>query len=156
DDYPNRLPLYVPPVALVFEDSEKFGISDLDAWGEWRTTDSFPKANGFVRLGPNGRPFGLSMFHQMHCLQMIRGAILAGGADYDYVHTKHCFNLIRQAILCASDTTLDPLDVTLDGKLAGADGLGQTHVCRNWEKVYEFVYKNQLSEAWNMSSSSET
>lgn len=116
------------------------------------------------------------MFHQMHCLQMIRGAILAGGADYDYVHTKHCFNLIRQvftliafafappltsltagkAILCASDTTLDPLDVTLDGKLAGADGLGQTHVCRNWEKVYEFVYKNQLSEAWNMSSSSET
>jgi hypothetical protein len=79
---------------------------------------------------------GVSMFHQMHCLQKIRSAIVQGDAGH---HVRHCLNLLRQAVLCASDTTLDPMN-----QVNGTDGLGVVHVCRDWEKVYEFVEENQL------------
>lgn len=148
-------------------------MSNRDAWAEWRTTDAFEAANGFVRLGPQGeneflrefmarhdlmmnfnftgRAFSISMFHQMHCLQKIRGAVL--DSRWANSHTHHCLNLLRQAILCASDTTLDPLDRTGENGMVGADGVGTVHVCRDWEKVYEFVHENHKSEAWNSSSS---
>ncbi|EIM84317.1 uncharacterized protein STEHIDRAFT_159001 [Stereum hirsutum FP-91666 SS1] len=149
DDYPIQLPLYLPTVSLVYENTERFGVSDLSSWSDWRSTDAFPKGNGFVKLGPQARLFGLSMFHQLHCLQMIRHAILAGDAED---HVQHCLNMIRQAILCAADTTLDPLDVSNDdGAPIAADGVGQTHMCRDWDMVYQFVNDNQLSEAWNVS-----
>ncbi|KAJ7450939.1 hypothetical protein B0H11DRAFT_1741562 [Mycena galericulata] len=136
NDYPHQLPLDVPLVALTTEDSEAYSLSDFDAYGDWRSTDLFPGGNGFVRLGPNGRPFGVAMFHQMHCLQMIRNAIVQGDADH---HARHCLNLIRQTVLCASDTTLDALNHE-----GGTDGLGSVHVCRDWQKVYDFVEENQL------------
>jgi hypothetical protein len=84
------------------------------------------------------------MFHQMHCLQMIRSAIVQGDPGH---HTRHCLNLLRQAILCASDITLDPINLGTDG----TDGIGVVHVCRDWEKVYDFVEQNKLrynATAW--------
>jgi hypothetical protein len=85
------------------------------------------------------------MFHQMHCLQRIRNVIVHRDPGY---HTRHCLNLLRQAIICASDITpLDPINIGTDG----TDGVGVVHVCRYWEKVYDFVEKNQLrynTTAW--------
>lgn len=148
-----------------------FGLSDTEAWPTWRSTDYFPVANGFVRLGPQGeirpaihhsipterrlsnlkgRAFGISMFHQMHCLQMIRGAVLDNQRANS--HTRHCFNLMRQAILCAADTTLDPLDKVDDNSNVGADGVGVVHQCKDWEKVYQYVIENQGLEIWNQTS----
>ncbi|KAJ7248021.1 hypothetical protein C8J57DRAFT_1080495, partial [Mycena rebaudengoi] len=137
DDYPHQLPLHVPLVALTTEDSERYSLSDFDAYADWRSMDMFPKGSGFVQLGPEG----VAMFHQMHCLQVIRTAIMQGGADQ---HARHCLNLLRQTVLCASDTTLDALDT--EGE---TDGLGSVHVCRDWQKVYDFVEENQLK---NMNS----
>ncbi|KAH7927016.1 hypothetical protein BV22DRAFT_1061761 [Leucogyrophana mollusca] len=150
DDHPASLPIHLPYIALEIEDTKKFGISDPEAWVEWRTTDLFPRANGFVRLGKQGRAFGVSMFHQMHCLQMIRKAVIE--KDTADAHTHHCLNLLRQAILCASDMTLDPMNVDENGVLVGTDGVGVVHVCRDWEKVYDFVRTNQMSELWNVTN----
>ncbi|KAH7921602.1 hypothetical protein BV22DRAFT_1038476 [Leucogyrophana mollusca] len=147
DDHPANLPIDLPHVALEIENTGKFGISNPEAWAEWRTTDLFPRANGFVKLGKQGRTFGVSMFHQMHCLMMIRKAVIE--KDSADSHTHHCLNFIRQAILCASDTTLDPLRNDGHGKLRGSDGVSVVHVCRDWEKVYDYVRMNQMSEVWN-------
>jgi len=136
DDHPSQLPLHVPSVALTIEDSSQYGLSDFRAWVDWRSADAFPYSNGFVKLGPEGRSFGVAMFHQMHCLQKIRDAIVQGDPGH---HTRHCLNLLRQAVLCASDTTIDPLTTA-----TGTDGLGVVHVCRDWQKVYDFVEENQL------------
>ncbi|KAF9020771.1 hypothetical protein BDZ89DRAFT_1164078 [Hymenopellis radicata] len=146
DDYPHELPIHLPTVGMKVENSERFGLSDFYAWGDWRTTDMFPASNGFIKLGPNGRKFGIAMFHQMHCLQKIRDAIVQGDAGH---HTRHCLNLLRQTVLCASDTTLDPMI-----NKHSIDGLGIVHVCRDWETVFDFVTENQLkylntSEGWN-------
>ncbi|KAF7354388.1 hypothetical protein MVEN_01127600 [Mycena venus] len=136
DDHPNQLPLHVPMVALKLEDSERYSLSQSNAYSDWRSTDVFPHGNGFVKLGPEGRSFGVAMFHQMHCLQIIRSAIVQGGPDH---HARHCLNLLRQTVLCASDTTLDALTSN-----RGTDGVGTVHVCRDWQTVYDFVEQNQL------------
>ncbi|KAJ7888491.1 hypothetical protein B0H13DRAFT_1627060 [Mycena leptocephala] len=135
NDHPYKLPLQVPLVALKIEDSERYSLSGFNAYVDWRSTDLFPGGNGFVRLGPDGCT-GIAMFHQMHCLQIIRTAIVEGEADH---HVGHCLNLLRQTVLCTSDTTLDALNSKL-----GTDGLGIVHVCRDWQKVYDFVEENQL------------
>ncbi|KAL6305327.1 hypothetical protein BKA93DRAFT_779336 [Sparassis latifolia] len=139
DDHPHELPIHIPNIALTVENSETYGLSDFQAWVDWRTLDAFPHSNGFVKLGPEGQTFGIAMFHQMHCLQKIREAITQGDAG---MHVRHCLNLLRQAILCASDTTLDPMN-----KPNGTDGLGVVHICRDWEKVYDFVDENQRQHA---------
>ncbi|KAJ7866474.1 hypothetical protein B0H13DRAFT_2066709 [Mycena leptocephala] len=136
DDYPHQLPVHIQSVALTIEDSDSYGLANFDAYADWRTTDLFPHGNGFVKLGPEG----IAMFHQMHCLQQIRSAIVQAAPDH---HTRHCLNLIRQAVLCASDTTLAPMNIA-----DGSDGLGMVHVCRDWEKVYDFVEQNQLKHIW--------
>ena len=85
------------------------------------------------------------MFHQMHCLQMIRDSIVQANAG---VHTQHCLNLLRQAVLCASDTTIDALS-----SATGTNGLGVVHICRDWQKVYDFVEENQIRHMKNRTAS---
>ncbi|KAG1728838.1 uncharacterized protein EDB91DRAFT_1228182 [Suillus paluster] len=144
DDHPTELPLRLDTVALTFNSTEHYSTSGLMAWLEWNSLDHFPRGHGFVRLGPNGRAFGVSMFHQIHCLQMIREALINGPDD----HSGHCLNFLRQAILCNSDTTLDPLFVDPDGTMTRTDGLGVTHVCRDWTQVYAYIVENQKGPLW--------
>ncbi|KAG0705815.1 hypothetical protein DFH29DRAFT_1029084 [Suillus ampliporus] len=143
-DYPTRLPLHLDTVALMFNDSEQYSTSGIMAWSEWNSLDHFPQGHGFVRLGPNGRVFGISMFHQIHCLQMIQLALINGPND----HSGHCLNFLRQAILCNSDTTLDPTVVSSDGMMIGTNSLGVTHVCRDWSQIYAYVMENHMGPLW--------
>ena len=165
DDHPTELPLRLDTVAMTFNSTEHYSTSGIMAWSEWNSLDHFPRGHGFVRLGPNGtlssplsarvsnahhsqilsgRAFGISMFHQIHCLHMIRLALINGPDD----HSGHCLNFLRQAILCNSDTTLDPLVVDPDGTMTGTDGMGVTHVCRDWSQVYAYVTENQKGSMW--------
>lgn len=78
---------------------------------------------------------------------MIRLALINGPND----HSGHCLNFLRQAILCNCDTTLDPLVTVIDrdGTMTtGTDGLGVTHVCRDWSQVYAYVTENQKGPVW--------
>ncbi|OAX31900.1 hypothetical protein K503DRAFT_794868 [Rhizopogon vinicolor AM-OR11-026] len=131
DDHPTELPLRLDTVALTFNNSEHYSISGLMAWSEWNSLDYFPRGHGFVRLGPNGRTFGVSMFHQIHCLQMIRLALIHG----------------PNAFLCSSDLTLVPLSDGLNGTM-DADGSGVTHICRDWSQVYAYVTENRKGPLW--------
>ncbi|KAG1876362.1 hypothetical protein F4604DRAFT_1892288 [Suillus subluteus] len=144
EDHPTELPLRLDTVALTFNSSEHYGISDDMAWSDWKSLDHFPHGHGFVRLGPNGRLFGISMFHQIHCLQIIRLALINGPNG----HSGRCINILRQAILCKSDITLDRLITRPDGSMTSTDGLNVTHVCRDWSQVYAYVIENQKGPMW--------
>ncbi|KAG1847634.1 hypothetical protein DFJ58DRAFT_891355 [Suillus subalutaceus] len=139
EDYPTELPLRLDTVALKFNDSDHldhYGIVGERAWSEWKSLDHFPHGHGFVRLGPDGRLFGISMFHQIHCLQMVRLALIFGPNG----HSGHCMNILRQGILCYADITLDPLVMT------GTEDV--THVCRDWSQVYDYIIENQNGPLW--------
>ncbi|KAI0701952.1 hypothetical protein BC835DRAFT_1321895 [Cytidiella melzeri] len=156
------------PVALVLEDSRHYALASPDADAEWESV--YPGGGlGFVRLGPNKRFFSLSMYHQMHCLDSLRRAILgqsghhAGRGDdekrerrgvfkpkRDIEHSAHCLNYLRQTTLCASDLTLEP--EIEEGSQEVGEGLAVTHVCRDWSKVHEFVKGNW--EEWQSTNGS--
>lgn len=159
DDYPNALPLDLgDPVALTIEDSRHYALDSPDADAEYRSI--YPgKHLGFVRLGPKKRFFGLSMYHQMHCLDSLRKAILGrhghGPAaapthdsdsnvhmtKRDVEHSHHCLNYLRQTIMCNADLTLEPEIV--QGSQDVGEGLFVTHVCKDWSKVHAFVEENE-------------
>lgn len=154
DDFPNSLEIDLgPPVALTLEDSFHYTLSGEDADAEWESVYPGDSA-GFLRLGPNRRFFGLSMYHQIHCLDSLRFAILGrehparrswesvGRRDRkrEVPHAQHCLNYLRQTILCAADLTLEPEDKL--GSLDVGEGLFATHVCRDWSKVDAFVARN--------------
>jgi hypothetical protein len=84
------------------------------------------------------------MFHQLRCLNVLRVAFI-NGPD---AHTGHCLNFLRQAVLCASDITLDPLIVNPDGTMTSTDGVGATHMCRDWTQVWAYVMENQEGPKW--------
>ncbi|KAF9461366.1 hypothetical protein BDZ94DRAFT_817050 [Collybia nuda] len=106
-----------------------------------------PPQRGFIRLGPQGTPFAISLYHQLHCINGIRFAYVAARdslfkrpADREaaFQHVNHCFDVLRHSLLCKADTTLSPVG-----------SYNQTNItrrCRDWAQVREFVDKNH--EFW--------
>ncbi|GJE86351.1 hypothetical protein PsYK624_024310 [Phanerochaete sordida] len=163
DDYPPYLPLDLgEPVVMVLEDSRHYSLNSSDADAEWLSI--YPGGQlGFVHLGPQKRFFSLSLYHQIHCLDSLRHAILAQGhgggqqhghtAKRDVEHSAHCLNYLRQTVMCAADLTLEPEIVP--GSEDVGEGLAAMHVCRDWSKVHEFAQKNwQEWMEWKTSSDS--
>jgi len=154
DDFPVSLDLAPseygidigPPVVLSLEDSRHYPLDGPDADAEWES--SFPgNSDGFVWVGPNKRFFGLSVYHQIHCLDSLRFSILGrhhaekrGFRRQAVPHEQHCLNYLRQSVLCAADLTLEPEVVLGSGDVE--EGLFATHVCRDWSRVHAFVEKN--------------
>ncbi|KAK7947795.1 uncharacterized protein PG986_008681 [Apiospora aurea] len=176
----NQNPPHFPPtlqtVPVVFEPNELFKTEPTPksnaAW------DSLmPDGRGFVlvdnpseyNLGP-GIPtdvgpdrYSISMFHQLHCLGMIREMYFASmhGAKADVygeeslsgaelkqqqmTHIGHCFDYLRQAVMCAGDMTLEGAMLLPNGEVgpAGVDGWGATHQCRSWEQAVEWTLQHK-------------
>jgi len=105
--------------------------------------------------------FGVSMFHQLHCLGHVRemlwnlaegvvdGAELIGltpndtssnfdgGPKHGFWHVQHCLDYLRQAIQCAGDTALE-WPVVVDGKSLFV-GWETPHQCRSYDAAWTFV-----------------
>ncbi|KAI1337278.1 hypothetical protein F5Y15DRAFT_418043 [Xylariaceae sp. FL0016] len=96
------------------------------------------------------RKYGIGMFHQLHCLQMIRGSLQvaqvpgavnhahgqhahSGDASAD-AHVLHCLDYLRQTILCMADDTLEIPKRRTDGRNV-IDGMF-VHQCKNPEPLY--------------------
>ncbi|KAK0447857.1 uncharacterized protein EV420DRAFT_862797 [Desarmillaria tabescens] len=125
-----------------------YPLNDNDAWAVLL----LPPDEGFIRLGPKGRPFALSMYHQLHCLNALRYAhvaarlgLVAHPEDRDMYHDNHCLNYIRQGLLCRADNSLPPIN----------SSAATQYRCQDWTKVRNFVKQNRddwdgvpLTHAW--------
>jgi hypothetical protein len=128
DDFPSELPLEIPLAGLSVETGEDhFSLYDDDEWGTL-----FP-SDGFVRLGPNDRTFHVSLFHQLHCLDVIRVGYLTN-RTHAFDHIQHCLRYLRQILVCHADTTLeDDIPQFVDGGWThSANGVGSIHRCKDW------------------------
>ncbi|KAJ7808344.1 hypothetical protein B0H14DRAFT_2525308 [Mycena olivaceomarginata] len=140
DDFPEfYMPVRgdLPPVAMTMEETRHYPIAGPDALDEWATSSSV--GYGYVRLGPEYRGFAMGMFHELHCLHVMR--LVLGENDKGAVgHFQHCLNYLRQFILCSPNLTLEPADVlTRDFE---TDRVGATHVCKDWSMVYDETADN--------------
>ncbi|RAO68378.1 uncharacterized protein BHQ10_004390 [Talaromyces amestolkiae] len=95
---------------------------------------------------PNNLIYGVSMFHQLHCLNFLRlayfdDAIKDLTPEEIPIHRDHCLNYIRQAIMCNGDATFE--SVNHQGVL---DGMGATHQCRNFELIFSWAYEHRQTK----------
>ncbi|KAI1440842.1 hypothetical protein F5Y02DRAFT_431711 [Annulohypoxylon stygium] len=132
---------------------------DLDWWEDLLTPNG-----GFLMVREkNGEinQIGVSMFHQLHCLSMVRAMLLKGDTHMDHNHVEsrdmnqgakdrghflHCFDYIVQAILCTADDALErsgKVSVPGGGQVGGINGVGQTHSCRNSTALYDYVLRSE-------------
>ncbi|KAF7290733.1 Hydrolase-4 domain-containing protein [Mycena indigotica] len=126
------------PVAMLVQESRAYPIHGPDALERWATSTS--DGFGYVRLGEEKRAFAVTMFHEMHCVRLMRAALEGRYDAMSRGHMHHCLNYIRQSILCAPDLTLEPADVlTRDFE---QDRIGSTHVCADWSAFFDAAADN--------------
>ncbi|KAL6890780.1 hypothetical protein GGI43DRAFT_206917 [Trichoderma evansii] len=129
-----------------------------------------PEGLGFIFVQHNETLVlerGISMFHAMHCLTMIRETLQEksstkepshshshGGAGTDSVHIPHCLSYIAQSILCAGDSTIEPpwLKKDASGHIIahGVDGVGIEHKCKNTDLLWSTARQSEQAplEPW--------
>ncbi|TDL29700.1 hypothetical protein BD410DRAFT_780178 [Rickenella mellea] len=141
-DYPEFYPMDdLNDVLMTVEESVHYPLDGPESIYEWAS--NAPSGYGYVRLGSNHRTLCVSMFHQLHCLRLIRNALINPEDPLSSIyHSHHCLNYIRQSALCSPDLTLEPFD-PLERDFS-VDRIGATHVCRDWSAVY-----SEMSRNWN-------
>ncbi|KAF1736526.1 hypothetical protein CRV24_002132 [Beauveria bassiana] len=95
------------------------------------------------------------MFHQLHCLQLMRMAIqtiappdeeaatiMKPRHDRDpskvpFGHLGHCLDYMRQTVLCYADGTLEPPEPSDHG--LGIEGYNITRHCKSSDAVYRLA-----------------
>lgn len=134
DDYPAHFPVSRDrKIAMATDETVHYGIFEPEAEEEW-ATNQVEGGRGYVRLGLEKRGFAVSMFHQLHCLRVIRWALSGHYEAYARGHVQHCLNYLRQQILCSPDLTLEPADIlTRDHNI---ERTGAIHVCKDWRVLY--------------------
>ncbi|EFQ34292.1 uncharacterized protein GLRG_09436 [Colletotrichum graminicola M1.001] len=124
-----------------------------------------PKQGGFFKhptISPSESCF--AVFHQIHCLDMLRLALYelhpdtrnsshhAGhgshkyhstaaeaNASNDIYHVGHCFDLLRQTIMCRPDLTAEPINPAL----GGVTGFGTERQCIDWRELMDWMAANE-------------
>ncbi|KAF8549286.1 hypothetical protein OG21DRAFT_1515397 [Imleria badia] len=123
---------------MAVEESVRFSPGGTEAAAEWSSTS--PPGEGSVRLGPDGRLFYLSVFHELHCLRRFQLSLRDPRSASDpagLAHTQHCLNYLRQCSLCQADRTLELGDFIT--RNFTTDRVGAIHTCKDWSAVYDRV-----------------
>nr|A0A142I736.1 RecName: Full=UstYa family oxidase phomYc'; AltName: Full=Phomopsin biosynthesis cluster protein Yc'a [Diaporthe leptostromiformis]AMR44288.1 DUF3328 protein [Diaporthe leptostromiformis] len=109
----------------------------------------------------------LNVFHQLHCLNLVRQYTYRDDYDYSNVtafrapqelvrgHIDHCIETIRKSIMCASDVT--PVVFQLDDsrKSGFKSDFNMRRTCRNFDKIQDWAVANAVQGDFekNMASS---
>ncbi|TBU51884.1 hypothetical protein BD310DRAFT_941351 [Dichomitus squalens] len=131
-------------VYLSHEDSIHYALeTDLGA-AEWKSI--LPSGGSTLYFGEDLRPFTLSMFHQLRCLDILRDILVEfhynKSPDATYKNpemAKHCMNYLRQTVICRADTRLEHVRAASGPRVVVSD---LTHSCKDWTAVYEAAERN--------------
>ena len=140
-DYPSEWPLQLDTVQMSFEDhTVHYALAGDVADKEWAAL--LPSGGVVVHLGPANRPFTVSMFHQLRCLDTVRRALAVykeNGTEAS-APARHCLNYLRQMIMCRANTRLERA-TGLYGAVHNVIS-EQDHICQDWRVVYNAVKQN--------------
>ncbi|KAF1954976.1 hypothetical protein CC80DRAFT_448045 [Byssothecium circinans] len=136
----------------IWEDMYKFGMSihipESEATKLQRGTENFAGAPGYE----NEFQIGLDVFHQLHCLNMIRKAFYPdrypGAAIYDkdgkvfypnWIHTDHCIESLRQSLTCSADISVMTYTWSDKNKFMKPN-LNISHKCRDFDTIRTWAF----------------
>ena len=113
-----------------------YQVEGRDAELEWKALA--PKAGGVIRLGPDKKPFRVTMLHQLWCLDKVRMEILRqNSSELPTEITNRCLSYLRQNALCQLRTHLESMRSTVPPALADINR--SIYQCRDWRPIYQFV-----------------
>jgi len=130
---------------------EKFWVDVPSGWGYHRVSN--PRQHGLpvsqvVANSTNNEEVYLATFaHQLHCLGVIRQALLSHEGRHVEYHIYHCLEKLRRGILCSADTTPEA------GKLEETDygvffwnynDWAQPHQCRDFDSIKGWMEQNRF------------
>ncbi len=137
----------IPPlsdVKLFHEDSVHYALETELGVAEWKA--SLPSGGALLYLGPDFRPFTLSMFHQLRCLDILREILVdfyfdqSPNATYGQQElAQHCMNYLRQTVLCRADLRLENVRAPSGPQMTVPS---VTHSCKDWTAVYDAAEEN--------------
>lgn len=152
--YPDVSPVWdigsLGEVAMHFEASVHYQLNTTDADTEWKAL--VPPNGGLVFAGSDtdGQTYMLSMFHQLHCLDVLRQKY-ANRECADGL-TAHCLNYLRQTIYCRRDLVLEPV-IDVEGPHAVQPW--KTIQCQDWRQVYGAQEMNSFSTSSRQETGSD-
>ncbi|KAI9439106.1 hypothetical protein H4582DRAFT_115883 [Lactarius indigo] len=140
-DYPRTWDIGIlPPVLMNIESTKHYQLSGYSADAEWA---ALAPNKGTIYLGPQHRPFSISLFHQLRCLDVIRRDITESLPPEESKLSRHCLNYMRQMVLCRTDLAVDPVL----GRELEAEVRAETNQCVDWRRVYQNLEENQREYA---------
>ncbi|KAF4635476.1 hypothetical protein G7Y89_g2625 [Cudoniella acicularis] len=138
------------------------GISQIDE----ESARQLPNQTAPLLAGSSQYIVGLDVFHQLHCLNMIRKSLYPeyyGGhplgvkANGSYQaeikwqndwHIAHCIDSIRQSLMCSIDVSTISWTWIPESNLSAPDAR-TTHTCRDWDRVYEWAVEHKLRDKFD-------
>ncbi|CAL8574732.1 hypothetical protein XPA_000685 [Xanthoria parietina] len=172
-------------ITTVFQDRPILENLSPSANEEWKRALLTPKG-GFLWVQYNitaEQPYGISMFHGLHCLKMLREVIQSSHhpatnkgnehhprtAQYtehgqSLNHIGHCIGYIAQHLMCAADSTIEPSKITLDASGQATqfmvDGEGYQHQYRDHSGLRRIVERSEREAVkpweWKMGDTVES
>ncbi|QPC80430.1 hypothetical protein HYE68_011182 [Fusarium pseudograminearum] len=106
------------------------------------------------KTGKTGYRVGIQVFHQLHCLNLLRQATHSDyyshtGGDIDVDpedlrgHLDHCIEFLRTNIMCQSDTGVFPFRY-YDGYEGHWPDFSTLHTCRNFSAIREWAFEHAV------------
>ncbi|KAF5313158.1 hypothetical protein D9619_003703 [Psilocybe cf. subviscida] len=136
----------------MWEDLYNFGVHRIPK----EEAALLPNKTSAIPDDPDGYYIAeLEIFHQLHCLNMIRKALYPerypdmalGGAQADE-HVGHCIDAIRQGLMCAADTSV--IVWQWDEKQQRTTFRGNVaHTCRNFDAIRDWAMERQITEKYH-------
>lgn len=134
---------------------EDIGISQIPASMAAR----LPNATTPTAHDPNMYMVELDVFHQLHCLNLMRKIVypnvfkidLTSGseeAEDNIYHLEHCYEQLRQSIQCASDVGTIYWEWS-EEKQKMFGNLRTTHTCKDFDKIREWAAQHRLDETFD-------
>ncbi|KAJ4354263.1 uncharacterized protein N0V89_005997 [Didymosphaeria variabile] len=129
-----------PRVDKAWEDLYDFGIS----WITPSEASQLPNATSRLVENPSHFVTGLDVFHQLHCLNLIRKRLNPEYYVNDtHVHIEHCLDQLRQALMCSADTATIPWLWSKSQGRTIADAR-TTHTCRDYDAIREWARERKV------------
>jgi hypothetical protein len=110
------------------------------------------------RTGETGYRVGLEVFHQLHCLNLLR---MSTYPDYYTkvewsdtndkpekvrAHLDHCIEILRMNLMCLSDVNVFTFHKQPDKEGYWPDYESE-HVCRNFDRIKDWANANAMPDA---------
>jgi hypothetical protein len=145
-DYPRTWPIGpLDTVHMPVEDTVHYAIDADIGVSEWTTT--LPNNSGIIYLGQGQRPFSISLFHELRCLDILRVELESQlhhlgestGRTNQTGLVSHCMGYIRQMLICRGDTRLESVKAISGLSVSNSD---VTHTCKDWTAVFQAAEAN--------------